>query len=407
MEKSLEDTQRFLGKVGPKWYLLWATLSQTGMTFVQQGVIVLGFFLAAKYALNFQQIGLITSAMSLGVMTSMVFMGILADKWGPKRLLFRATWIMALLAFGLRWVQGFVLVLVCFFLLGMSLSAVPMSGSKAIFTAFQDRDRGMPMGIRQTGVPFGAALAAVILPVMVIHFGLPAVYLLFMAELVLFNGIFSALIPDIKPAVRETVKESTSFRPLKWPAVVSFLMVAGQYFLVTFTLEYLHDDRHLTLGQSGWVLAMAQIGGGLGRILFGRMSDRLQGNRPRVISFTGLLASAMIAVILLLPSHVPYGVIMGVWFLTGMGTIGWNALSLTWAAESVPSQQAGFAMGLVGTIIFLGSAVFPPLLGSLIDWTKHFTAAWATLMAILLLASALARHAGRQNGTRSPVSNIS
>lgn len=178
--------------------------------------------MAAKYALDFQQIGLITSAMSLGVMTSMVFMGILADKWGPKRLLFRATWIMALLAFGLRWVQGFVMVLVCFFLLGLSLSAVPMSGSKAIFTAFQGRDRGMPMGIRQTGVPFGAALAAVILPVMVIHFGLSAVYLLFMAELVLFNGIFSALIPDIKPAVRKTGKESTSFRPLKWPAAVSF-----------------------------------------------------------------------------------------------------------------------------------------------------------------------------------------
>ncbi|WP_053960101.1 MFS transporter [Sulfobacillus thermosulfidooxidans] len=407
MEKLLDDTQSFLGKVEPKWYLLWAMLSQTGMTFVQQGVIVLGFFLATKYALNFQQIGFITSAMSLGVMTSMVFMGILADTWGPKRLLFRATWVMALLALGLRWVQGFVLVLVCFFLLGMSLSAVPMSGSKAIFTAFQDRDRGMPMGIRQTGVPLGAALAAVILPVIVIHFGLSAVYLLFMAELVLFNGIFSAVIPNIKSSVRETPKHSSSFRPLKWPAIVSFLMVAGQYFLVTFTLEYLHDERHLTLGQSGWALAMAQIGGGLGRILFGRISDRLKGNRPRVISFTGILGSGMIAVILLLPAHVPYWLIVGVWFLTGMGTIGWNALSLTWAAESVASQQAGFAMGLVGTIIFLGSAIFPPLLGSLIDWTKHFAGAWATLMAILLLASAVAWHAGRQNGTHSQASNIS
>ncbi len=381
--------------VQPRWYLFWATLSQTGMTFVQQGIIVMGFFLARRYALNFRQIGFITSAMSLGLMASMVFMGILADKWGPKRLLSRSTWVMALLAYGLSMVKGYDMLLVVFLLLGASLSAVPMSGSKAIFSAFQGRDRGMSMGIRQTGVPLGAALAAILLPFIVTRTGLAPVYWVFTAELLLTGILFSRVIPTVADSSLPPPVHRSSVRALRWPAAVSFLMVAGQYFLVTFTLEYLHDYRHFGLGQSAIALALAQLGGGLGRILFGRLSDRLQLSRPRVIGGIGLFACVMIAMIVLLPSYTPFVWIAAIWFLIGMGTIGWNALSLTWAAESVLPQQAGFAMGFVGTIIYLGSAIFPPVLGTVIDQTKHFTLAWLALAAILLIASALAHYASR------------
>jgi MFS family permease len=76
-----------------------------------------------------------------------------------------------------------------------------------------------------------------------------------------------------------------------------------------------------------------------------------------------------------------------------MGAIGWNALSLTWAAETVPPDQAGFAMGFVGTVVFLGSAFFPPILGAVIDATHHFRPAWIILAGILAAAGMMAWYA--------------
>ncbi|MCY0908876.1 MAG: MFS transporter [Sulfobacillus thermotolerans] len=386
----------FHAKVKPAWYLTWATLSQTGMSFVQQGIIVMGFLFAVRYHLDFAEIGLVTTSMSLGMMASMVFMGMLADRWGPRRLLRWGAVVMAVLAALLTQIRGFDSLLGMFFLLGISLAAVPMAGTKAVFTAFQNRARGMPMGIRQTGVPLGAALAAMILPVLALHEGLNAVYGLFAVELFVVGWIFSSVIePSVKAPAAVPKVQSKLPRSLWTPATVSVLMVAGQYFLITFTLEYLHRFRHFTLSQAGFALALAQIGGGIGRIVFGAYSDRTGANRPRTISQIALLAFIMVGFVVFLPQHIGFGWICLVWFLMGMGAIGWNALSLTWAAETVLPEQAGMAMGFVGTVVFLGSAFFPPILGAVIDSTHHFRPAWGLLAGILLGAGLLAYQASK------------
>jgi MFS family permease len=396
---SMSASQRFHAKVKPLWYLVWATLSQTGMSFVQQGIIVLGFIFARKYHLDFAQIGLVTTSMSLGVMVSMIFMGILADNLGPKRLLSGASVVMSAFALLLVTAHGFHVLLIMFFFLGSSLAAVPMSGTKAVFSAFQGRARGTPMGIRQTGGPIGAALAALLLPLLAMHAGLNTVYIIFAVELLTVGWIFSAVIPPFTRPSRKAgevkAHPRAGLKELWQPAVVSILMVSGQYFLVTFTLEYLHRFRHFSLAEAGMALALAQIGGGVGRVLFGLVSDRAGSNRPRTISLVALLAAVMVVVIAILPVHTAFGWICVVWFFTGMGTIGWNALSLTWAAESVPAVRAGFAMGFVGTVVFFGSALFPPLLGAVIDSTHHFHPAWMILAAILACAGLVAHLSGR------------
>ncbi len=392
--ESLFAAQGFHARVKPLWYLVWATLSQTGMSFVQQGIIVMGFLFALKYHLDFVEIGLVTTSMSLGVMVSMIFMGILADRLGPRRLLFAGAVVMAGLAALLTQVRGFHTLLGMFFLLGASLAAVPMAGTKAVFTAFKNRSRGTPMGIRQTGVPLGAALAAVILPILAVRGGLNAVYALFAAELWIVGWIFAAVIEPVKQSAAAKPRSATKVSRALWrPAVVSVLMVAGQYFLITFTLEYLHRFRHFTLTEAGAALALAQVGGGLGRVLFGLYSDRSGANRARTISRIALLAVVMVGIIVVLPAHVGFGWICVIWFFTGMGAIGWNALSLTWAAETVPPDQAGFAMGFVGTVVFLGSAFFPPILGAVIDATHHFRPAWIILAGILAAAGMMAWYA--------------
>ncbi len=393
------DPEGFRARVGPIWFLTVATLSQTGMSFVQQGIVVMGVYFAVLYHLSLAQMGLVTTALSLGVMVSMVVMGAVADRYGPPRLLFWGALTMALLSLGLLIVSGFYGVLMVLFFLGMALAIAPASGTKAVFTAFQDRPRGMVMGIRQTGVPIGALLAASLLPRLVGADGFPTVFWLFAIELLVLGWTFAGVMGPWPKRPRSQHQEGFDWRLLGaiWrPGLIAVLMVSGQYLVLGFTLSDLHRVHHVSLADAGLVLATAQLGGGIGRVLTGIISDRLGGRRTPVIIACALTGALMAFVVALLPAHVPFLLLLVIWFVFGSGAVGWNALTMTWAGESVPARHAGFAMSSVGTSAFLGSAIFPPLFGAFVDATGHFNWGWALLGVVLLGAAGLTGLFSRQ-----------
>ena len=67
------------------WFLLaLATLSQVGMSFCQQGVAVLAVFVRQDLHLTLAEMGLLVSAMSLGVVTGQILSGLVIDGPGPR-----------------------------------------------------------------------------------------------------------------------------------------------------------------------------------------------------------------------------------------------------------------------------------------------------------------------------------
>lgn len=398
--------ENFHARTGPYPFLTLATLSQTGMSFVQQGIVVMGVFFAARYHLSLAQMGLVTTALSLGVMTSMVLMGAVVDRIGPRRLLFLGSVVMSGLALMLSLVSGFDVLLVLLFFLGVALAIAPASGTKAVFTAFQDRPRGMVMGIRQTGVPIGALLAASLLPRLITGVGYDGVFFLYAGELLVLGWAFSASMAHWpKSSLKRT--GTRVGRPLLrviWrPALVAVLLVSGQYVLLAFSLTDLHRVHHVSLVWAGLILAAAQLGGGIGRVVTGIISDRIGGRRPPVIIWCGIIAALMSFIVAFLPTTVPVGLLLIIWFVFGLGAVGWNALTMVWAGESVPAQHSGFAMSSVGTAAFFGSAVFPPLFGAVVDAMHRFYAGWIILGMVLTLAVILTWQFGRRpQATASP-----
>ncbi len=398
MAKTFER-QGFRARVGPIPFLGAATLSQTGMSFVQQGIVVMGVFFAQLYHLTLAQMGLVTTALSLGVTTSMVVMGAVADRIGPRRLLFFGTGIMALLSLGLLKVSGFVALLILLYALGAALAVAPASGTKAVFTAFQDRPRGLVMGIRQTGVPLGALLAASLLPRLVRGFGFHTVFWVFFVELLVVGWTFSAVmrphlrLPQTLPAHRG--RNWSVLEGIWRPALIAVLLVSGQYLLLGFSLSDLHQVHHVGLADAGLVVAAAQLGGGVGRILTGTISDRLGGSKTLVLVGCAATGAVMSWVVAALPVSVPILLLAVIWFFFGAGAVGWNALTMTWAGESVPPEHSGFAMSSVGTAAFLGSAIFPPLFGAFVDTTHHFNWGWGLLGILLAMTGILIWRFGR------------
>ncbi len=395
----LLDTESFPARVGPVAFLTIATVSQTGMSFVQQGIVVMGVFFAALYHLTLAQMGLVTTALSLGVMASMVVMGGMADRIGPRRLLFWGSMVMSALSLIFLVASGFYALLVLLFGLGAALAIVPASGTKAVFTAFRGCPRGTVMGIRQTGVPLGALLAASLLPRIATE-GLRPLFLIFAAELLFLGWIFSAVMPThrLNPPKKASPRLNRTIISRLWrPALVASLMVSGQYVLLGFSLTDLHRVHHLGLVAGGMVLAAAQLGGGVSRVMTGVVSDRLGGRRPPVIVGCAITAALMAAFVAMLPGAVSIWILIPLWFVFGMGAVGWNALTIAWAGESVPTHHSGLAMSGVGTAAFLGAAVFPPLFGALIDATHRFSVGWGALGLVLAFAGFLTWQFGKRS----------
>lgn len=392
MQKPFER-EGFPARVSPVPFLGLALFSQTGMSFVQQGLVILGSFFLTVYGLNLAELGLVTTALSLGVVVSMVFAGALVDRLGPRVVLFWGAALMAGLSLLLLTVRSFPVLLVTLFLVGIALAIVPSAGTKAVFTAFANRPRGLVMGIRQTGVPIGAAISASLLPGFAAHWGLHPIYGLFSVELLIAGWAFSAVMQPWHVTERSgnrTRLTGAVWKRLLRPLMVAFLMVSGQYILLTYSIADLHRIHHLSFSMAGVVLAASQIGGGIGRVLLGQMSDWVGGRRPPIIASAAVMGSALAFVAGVLPGNAPIAVLFLVWTLFGFSAVGWNALVLTWAAESVPPSHSGFAMGLTGSTVFLGSSVFPPIFGVVVDTSHHMVTGWWMLSGILLVAASLA-----------------
>jgi MFS family permease len=385
---SVFNRTHFPVPIGPVPFLFLGVVSQTSMSFIQQGVAVLGILFARQYHLSLAGLGFLVVAPSLGMMVGLIPVGWIVDRIGPRRLLFAITGPMAVLVWTVGQAPSVGLLWLALMAMGITFGAVPGVGTKAVFLAFAGRDRGLPMGIRQTGVPIGAALAAFLLPHWVRIWGITGVFDRLAIMVVGGSLGFAAVIPAMprRTTTLHAVPVRQFVRALIFPAVISMLLVGAQYDMLTFTIPDLMQRHGLTLALAGIVLAVAQIGGGLGRIGFGVVSDRVTGHRPRVLGWTAFIAGVATLAIALLPHRVPVDALLALWFVLGTGAVGWNALALTWAGESVPVEHAGLAMTTIAALIYVGAVLHPPLFGMIADHTGAVRYGWLWLSGCMGLA---------------------
>lgn len=371
-------------------FLALATLSQTGGSWAQQGVAVLSVFLAREYHLSLAAMGGFVTAASVGGMLSRLFLGILVDRRGPRWLLSWGATATGLVAVGIGFSRALWLVYGLLFLLGFFLASIPAAGTKAVLTAWQGRARGLPMGIRQTGVPIGAMLAAFFLPRLAPGMSSPQrLFWAFAVALWATSWLFAAYIPPrlglaAEGQSGETAAKASLGRAMRvaWlPAMAGFFLAWGQYDVLTYSIPYLHLVQGQTVAVAGAVLAAAQVGGALGRIGFGALSDRWGGRRAATILVVLSLGVVVSTVVATLPKGSPLDLLFALWFFMGSAMAGWNALLITWAGELVPSQWSGTSMSLIGSSVMLGSAVAPPIFGWVAE-AGQFGLGWGMLASI-------------------------
>jgi len=279
------------------------------------------------------------------------------------------------------------------------------AGSKAVMLWFPPAQRGMAMGVRQTGIPIGGALAAATLPAFSAIAGWRMAIVVSGVTCLLAAGVCWLVYRQpqqlqqphgtLSTPGAPTQKGGNRIRDLLTRDIVLLglagaLLPLGQFAILTYLALYLKETQGIPITTSAVLLVLAQIAGALGRILWGIWSDRLfaQHRRPAVL-WANVSAAIMALVLGWLPPGVPLWCIGLIVFVFAFNAIGWHGSWIALIAELAGPEKQGRTLGLAMSIMYPGIIVLPPLFGWLVDYTQVWELAWSMLAGVLILGSAL------------------
>lgn len=183
---------------------------------------------------------------------------------------------------------------------------------------------------------------------------------------------------DTRPSTKQLLFEHVLFNRYIWfLALANFFVYVVRTGINDWTVLYLSEDRGFSLMEAGASIPWFEVGGMIGMLLAGFLSDKfITGGRG--------LVSAMFMMLLTLPlmafwyassgGYIMCSILM---FFTGLFLFGPQMLVGCAAVEMTDKQAAGTASGFAGVFGYLGAAVAGYPFGVLIDsfgWNGFFMA---------------------------------
>ncbi len=269
------------------------------------------------------QFGWVLSAFALGYALFQTPGGMLADKYGPRRILSAIVvfWSAFTALTGLA--AGYVTMLVYRFLFGAGEAGAFPAISRAVYSWVPAQERGLVNGINFSGSRVGGAAALIVMPWFIQSFGWRESFFILGAIGVawaIFWWSWFRDTPEEKPGVSDEeraviaanrpVSEAAETVPLgvmltsrnMWIAMAQYLCSNFTFFFtLTWLYPFIQKTYDLSIATAGILAAMPLLGGALGNWASGLLVDRLYrsgrwtGSRriPAIIGFllgaTGLI----------------------------------------------------------------------------------------------------------------------
>jgi MFS family permease len=357
----------------------------------------LGPLIADDLQLSNAQVGLLPSFLFLGQMFVSIPSGLLVDRIGTRKLLL---WVCLLLGssyFIGSLVSNFITLLIFIMIGGMAYGSMHPVTNRGILFWFPKK-RGTAMGIKQMGITFGSALAAIaILPLAVatswrLAMGVSCLLLIVSGiisyrfyqerklEVKMGNGQNKSLMTDLLEVVKH--------RPLLLISIVAFILNGSQMSVNMYLLFFIKNELLFSLAIAGTMFVFSEVGGSVGRIVWGVISDTFfRGSRFAVMLLITFIACAGSAMMAFLSESTPVWLLLILVFTMGLAVSGFNGLWMNIATELTPKEQAGVASGVSLTIGSMGVILVPPLFGLTVDMSGSFELAWQFMAGLMVIAS--------------------
>jgi MFS family permease len=375
------------------------------------GIPTTAVFLRSGYHVGNSGLGLVLGMLGLGIAFSELPWGLLTDRWGDRRVLLLGLAATAAALAGMAlfvvphgaYVPGLPMLALGLLLVGLLGGSVNGSSGRAVMAWFREGERGLAMSIRQTAVPAGGGLGALMLPALASHFGFASVYGVLALLCAVTAGFAWSWLHE--PATHQhadaafsdsgVAAASAASGPLRdirvWRVALGIgALCVPQLAVLTFGTVFLHDFNHAGVLLISATMAAVQTGAAIARVWSGGWTDR-RGNRRAYMRGCSLLTALLFALLALVtgligPHHAAMtAAFAGLLVLGGVSASAWHGVAFTELATLAGTRRAGTALAMGNTFafltLFLTPLAIPPLLA-----VGSWPMVWAVASVCALIA---------------------
>lgn len=360
-----------------RWVILSiGMMAQVASVSAMFGVPIVLPQLRVAFDVTTAQAGMLAGLPSFGLLLTLLLWGLVIDRVGER-------WTMALSllltagALGLLWtvsdLWGAAAVLLFMGTVGGPVNA---ASGRLVLLWFSADQRGLAMGIRQSALPLGVGVSALVLPAAADAWGFVGAMTL-PALLSLLALPFVLIMPETPSApARSSGKEkeaepepSRTGSPYRHWTIwrvhgVSMLLGVPQVALMTYAVIYLVQEQGWGAPAAGVVVAIAQIPGAAGRLLLGLRSDRT-GERLRPVRWLAVISGCFLVLQAVLPYAWAWTAVPLVLFCLVL-TMWHNGLTFLAVAEIAGTAWSGRALAVQNWLQGISTTLTPVLMAAVI-----------------------------------------
>ncbi len=389
------------------WSILGILLgAQFTMSMGAYGYGPLAPYLRETFGISRSQVGFLLTVFYFTCTLGAIPAGLIVDRIGA-RLTLIACLLMEGVPYAVMSLAGdYSLLVVCSALSGIGYAFINQVSTKGIMQWFSIRNRATAMGIKQSGVTIGGAVAAWLLPTLSVAYNWKwgiwsisfSMFLMAMIAVLYYRDDPPEDAALFSPARRETGEGPENiFAIVLQPALLTLLLVApflafSQGCVVGFLVLYLKEELHFPMATAGAYMTAAMIAATLGRIGWGAASDVIfRGDRVKPLIMLSFVGGISVVGMAISSEMSPPGAVLLWSVLLGLTLSGWNGMIMVLSAELGGTALAASTVSIVLTAVGLGFIAGPVVFGSVADHWGYFTSWMLALGSSLVSASGFLR----------------
>lgn len=361
---------------------------------------------AQAYGVPVYMVGYQAIFLALGIIIALVFGGNLSLRWGAIRVN-QAGLVLLAAGTAMLSVPSIVTAVPAALSIGIGYGALTPSASHILIRFTPAHRRNIVFSLKQSGVPLGGVLTAMIMPAITITAGwqwtlwIDAIAALAMAAAM--ERWRKRWDDDRRPATPLAASPMGSLafiwreQRLRLMALGGAGIVVSQICMQNYTVAMFYEEFSMPLVQAGLILTVAQVGGVCGRLFWGWYADRIRDALLALVVLTSVLIATTLCMTML-SADWPRSAIYFIFFVLGMTASGWNGVVLGEVARVAPLGQVSTATGGALFFVNIGSTAAPILFAAAFTTLGSYSESFGLLVLPSIAALACmyqARRLGR------------
>lgn len=383
-------------------------------------------YIQNEFSINNFQTGAISSFFFLGYALTQIPAGFLLSKIGTRGFVSIAVIGFSVITFSLGLATGAIFLVIFRLLLGLAEGPIPVSLTSTINQWFPAKEKATATGVYIASTQLAPVIVPIVSAAIALSLGWRYVFFIFAIPGLVVAALwyfFARSKPEESPMVSQaeldyirqeevvtTTVANVEQRSLGWIdkfiryqkvqplnsgkkvftswniwgiTLAYFLMNGVLYGMLTWIPMYLVNAKHFSLMSTGFLAATPAIGGIVGALLGGLISDRVFLNRRKP---TMLITAITTAIMMMLVIQVPNNALIVAIFLGLAGfflNIGWPAFT-AYSMNLTTRDTYPIAIGTVNTGGNLGGFFSPMIVGAVLDATGNYNLAFGVFGIMLL-----------------------